>query len=212
MKGSTRLILDQLLERYPAMQDERPDIEKAFAILKECYERDNKLLICGNGGSSSDADHIVGELMKSFNKKRPIPLEEQEELKKYGDEGKQMAEKLEGTLMAISLGCHAALSSAFLNDKDPYLVYAQQVQGYGRKGDVLMAISTSGNSRNCVYAAEVAKVRGLDVIALTGKAESHLSKLGDVTIHMPVTETYKVQEYTLPVYHALCSMLEEEFF
>ena len=212
MKNETKMILDELLERYPALECCEAAIVKAFEFMAESYRNGGKLLLCGNGGSCADADHIVGELMKCFRKKRPISAQEKEGLKAFGPEAEAMAEKLEGALPAISLCGHNALSTAFINDKDPLLVYAQQVEGYGVPGDVLMATSTSGNAQNCLYAAQLAKVKGLKVIAMTGSRDSKLSAVADVTIQVPSTETFMIQEYHLPVYHALCAMLEQELF
>lgn len=212
MKQETKSILAELLERYPALGVCEEAITQAFEILTGSFCRGGKLLLCGNGGSCADADHIVGELMKCFRKKRPISEAEKAGLKAFGPEAEAMAEKLEGALPAISLCGHNALSTAFINDKDPYLVYAQQVEGYGVAGDVLLATSTSGNARNCLFAAQLAKVKGMKVIAMTGARESGLSAVADVTIRVPSTETFQVQEYHLPVYHALCAMLEQELF
>lgn len=212
MKNEAKMILDELLERYPALEEVKQTVTQAFEIMAESYRNGGKLLLCGNGGSCADSDHIVGELMKCFRKKRPISQEEKDGLMAFGESGKHMAEALEGALPAISLCGHNALSTAFINDKDPFLVYAQQVEGYGVRGDVLMATSTSGNAKNCLYAAQLAKVKGLKVIAMTGARESALSAVADVTIRVPSTETFKIQEYHLPVYHALCAMLEQELF
>lgn len=212
MKCETKAVLDELMERYPALEAQRENIAQAFEIMAESYRNGGKLLLCGNGGSCADSDHIVGELMKCFRKKRPISAEEKEGLMAYGESGKHMAEALEGALPAISLCGHNALSTAFINDKDPFLVYAQQVEGYGVKGDVLMATSTSGNAKNCLYAAQLAKVKGMKVVAMTGARDSALSAVADVTLRAPDTETFKIQEYHLPIYHALCAMLEQELF
>ena len=212
MKNGTKEQYELLFSRYPALAACREEILSAFETLKMAYETGGKLLVCGNGGSASDSEHIVGELMKCFRKKRPLPEELSASLSALGEEGKALAGKLEGALPAISLCGHPALSSAFLNDTEPTMTFAQQVLGYGRKGDVLLTISTSGNSKNCVYAAYTAKAMGLSVLALTGKKESKLSALADITVRVPETETFRIQELHLPVYHTLCAMLEEEFF
>jgi D-sedoheptulose 7-phosphate isomerase len=211
MKETTKNILKELIEKYPALLGCEQDIEAAFMCLLHTYESGKKLLLCGNGGSASDCEHIVGELMKSFKKKRPIPAEEKAVLSKT-EEGRAMADVLEGGLKAISLTSHLSLSTAFANDKQPLAVFAQQLYVLGDKGDTLLCISTSGNSKNCVYAATVAKMKGMSVISLTGEKESALSACSDVCVRVPETETYKVQELHLPVYHALCAMLEEEWF
>ena len=183
--------LERLTERYPALAGMKEEIAGAFRILKESYENGGKLLVCGNGGSASDSDHIVGELMKGFYKKRPLS---------------------QGALPAISLTGHPALSTAFLNDVDPEMVFAQQVYGYGREGDVLIAITTSGNSVNVLHAVKVAKAKGMKVIGLTGHDGGALKGLCEVCLIVPGGTTADIQEYHLPVYHTLCAMLEEHFF
>lgn len=212
MKESTRKIFDELIERNPQLNKIKNDIEKTFEVLQEAYNNNKKILICGNGGSASDSEHIVGELLKSFRKKRSIKKDIFDKLNDYGDDGQKLKKTLEGSLKAISLTSHLSLSTAFSNDKEPSVVFAQQLYGLGNCGDVLLAISTSGNSENCVLATTLAKVMEIKTIALTGKNESRLSGLCDITIKVPETETYKVQEFHLPIYHALCAMLEEEFF
>lgn len=206
-------ILEELLERYPQMDVIKEDISKAFEILKESYQNGGKLLVAGNGGSASDSEHIVGELMKGFVKPRKLSSEFAEELKAVNFQmGTELADKLQGALPAIALVDHVALSTAYLNDVDPLLGFAQQINGYGDKGDVFLAISTSGNSRNVLYACTIAKAKGLKIIGLTGRNGGKLKSMSDVAIVVPEEETFKIQELHLPVYHALCLMLEEEFF
>lgn len=205
--------LDTLVERYPALAGVKEDVCAAYQLLEECYENDGKLLVAGNGGSAADAEHIVGELMKSFVLARKPSYDFVEHLVEVDAElGNVLGEHLQGALPAIALDGHMSLSTAYMNDCEPLLCFAQQVNGYGHKGDVFMGISTSGNSKNVLYAAVVAKARGMKVIGLTGQKDSKLSALADVCIKVPQTETYKIQEMHLPVYHCLCLMIEERFF
>ncbi|MCC8127920.1 MAG: SIS domain-containing protein [Clostridiales bacterium] len=205
--------LELLITRYPALSVCCADIRAAFELMKTSYQHGGKLLVCGNGGSCADSEHIVGELMKGFCKKRPLSQKLQEQLMKINpEEGAAIATALECGLPAIALSAHTALNTAFANDKDPDLVYAQEVMGYGNAGDAFLGISTSGNSRNIVYAMQVAKAKGLKTVALTGKNGGKIAGIADVSIIVPSQETYQIQEYHLPVYHALCLMLEDEFF
>lgn len=212
MKESVKTILNELFDRYPRLSDEINNIVKSFEILKNCYSAGNKVLVCGNGGSAADSEHIVGELMKKFKKPRKTGEDFRKKLAAFGTAGEKLANVLEGALPAISLTSHIALSTAFANDKEPSAVFAQQVYGLGESGDTLICISTSGNSENCYLAAITAKAKGVKVVSITGKNEGKLSSVSDVTIFAPESETFKVQEYHLPIYHALCAMLEEEFF
>lgn len=205
--------LDELVERYPVLEAVKDDILSAYEILVACYEQGGKLLIAGNGGSCADAEHIVGELMKGFVKRREVSDSFAENLKNVdGARGTELAEKLQGGLPAIALTGHAGLSTAYLNDVDGDLIFAQQTYGYGRPGDVLFGISTSGNAKNVMYAVTVAKALGMKIIGLTGKDGGALKREADAAIVVPETETFKIQELHLPVYHALCLMLEERFF
>ena len=205
--------LDDLIKRYPKLEVCRKEIENAYIILETAYSNGRKLLVSGNGGSASDSEHIVGELMKEFKLKRKVYQEQAEEMRKISSElGEVLAENLQGALPAISLTGHSSLTTAFMNDSEPELIFAQQVNGYGKPGDVYLGISTSGNSKNVLYAAVTAKSKGLMVIGLTGQRENRLMKYADVCIRVPETETYKIQELHLPVYHCLCMMLEDKFF
>lgn len=205
--------LDRLIDRYPKLTVCKQDIRRAYQILETAYSSGSKLLVSGNGGSASDSEHIVGELMKEFKLKRKVYGQQAVDLKEIDAElGLTLANNLQGALPAISLTGHSALQTAFMNDAEPELVFAQQVNGYGKPGDVYLGISTSGNSKNVLYAAVTAKSRGLKVIGLTGSKENKLMKYADVCIRVPETETYKIQELHLPVYHCLCLMLEERFF
>jgi D-sedoheptulose 7-phosphate isomerase len=205
--------IDHLIDRYPKLIVCREDIIKAYEILEEAYSSGRKLLVSGNGGSASDSEHIVGELMKEFKLKRKVYSDQATALKAIDPElGQVLADNLQGALPAICLTGHSSLTTAFMNDANADLVFAQQVNGYGRPGDVYLGISTSGNSKNVLYAAVNAKAKGLHVIGLTGAKENNLMKYSDVCIRVPEAETYKIQELHLPVYHCLCLMLEEKFF
>lgn len=207
--------LETLIKRYPALSVCEEEIEKAYKVLEECFAAGHKLLIAGNGGSCADGEHIAGELMKGFKLQRKCTEEFAKKLKSIDAErGAELAEKLQGGLPTIALDNHQALNTAYVNDVENggLLTYAQQVYGYGKAGDVLLGISTSGNSKNVAYAAVVARAKGMKVIGLTGAKGGNLANVADVTIKVPETETYMIQELHLPVYHCLCLMLEERFF
>lgn len=205
--------LNELLERYPALKCVKEDIYNAYKILEECFSNGNKLLVAGNGGSAADSEHIVGELMKGFVKSRKMPDEFTNKLKDINYAyGSELGEKLQGALPAIALTVHNGLNTAYLNDVDGQLCYAQEVNGYGIKNDVFLGISTSGNSKNILMAAVTAKAKGMKVIGLTGKGGGILIDMCDACIAVSEDETYKVQELHLPIYHTLCLMLEERFF
>jgi len=201
-----------LTERYPALRETEADITAAIQEIIACFAGGGKLLICGNGGSAADADHIVGELMKSFLLPRRPKEEETAALAAEGEEGEWLSRHLQSGLPAISLCAHSALMTAVANDTAAETVFAQQIMALGREGDVLLTLSTSGNSRNCVLAAHTARARGMRVIAMTGAGGGKLKGIADVTVAVPETETYRVQELHLPVYHALCAAVEEYFF
>lgn len=200
-------IFEELFERYPALEVCREDINRAYLALKECYDNGGKLLCCGNGGSCADSDHLVGELMKGFLKQRPLSADEKS---KFSEQS--VANGLQKGLPAISLTAQTALMTAFLNDCDTALVYAQQVYGYAKKNDVLIGFSTSGNSKNVVYALDAAKAAGIKSITVTGSKESKCSENSNICIRLPETETFKIQELTLPVYHCLAAMIEATYF
>ncbi|MBR4388606.1 MAG: SIS domain-containing protein [Prevotella sp.] len=205
--------IETLILRHPMLSVCEERISQAYDILETAFAQGRKLLVSGNGGSASDSEHIVGELMKEFKLKRKVFADQAETMKKVHPElGAILAENLQGALPAISLTGHSSLTTAFMNDSEPELIFAQQVNGYGKAGDVYLGISTSGNSRNVLFAAVTAKAKGLKVIGLTGQRESKLSAIADVCIQVPETETYKIQELHLPVYHCLCLMLEDHFF
>lgn len=195
--------MEELLKRYPALSECKADISAALDLIINTYKNKGKILVCGNGGSAADSEHIVGELMKGFMSKRPVYDERIPE---------RLRKNLQGALPAISLPSQTAVLSAFINDVAPDMMYAQLVYGYADKNDLVIGISTSGNSENIVNAVETAKAMGAKALSLTGKRMSRLSEISDVTIKVPETETYKVQEYHLPVYHYLCAEAEKYFF
>ncbi len=206
-------IFETLLQRYPILEASKADIWKAFELLRTTYENDKMLFVAGNGGSAADSEHIVGELMKSFMAKRKIDDEFSQSLcDMFHETGEQLASSLEKGLPAVSLPSLTALSTAIINDVDGKMIFAQTLNSIGRKDDLFLGISTSGNSKNIVYAMMVAKAKGLHTLGLTGENTCKLDELCDVVIHVPETETYKIQELHLPVYHALCAMLESYFF
>lgn len=205
--------VDLLIERHPALKVCEQSIIDAYFVMEECYVNDGKLLIAGNGGSAADSEHIAGELMKRFKIPRPVTSEFAEKLKSIDPvRGENLAHNLERGLMAIPLVAHEALSTAYINDVDGLGVFAQQLFGFGRPGDVFLGISTSGNSKNVMSATVVARAIGLKVIGLTGAKGGELAEVADVAIKVPETETYMIQELHLPVYHCLCLMLEDRFF
>jgi D-sedoheptulose 7-phosphate isomerase len=205
--------LQQLIERYPALESVRNDISSAFDIISSSYAKGGKLLIAGNGGSAADAEHIAGELMKTFAKERNLPDSFITDISAVdSDIAQYLIPRLQPGLPAIALSGHASLNTACINDIDGNITFAQQVYGYGKEDDVLFGISTSGNSKNVLYAAAVARVKGLKIIALTGAGGGNLKRFADVCICVPETETWKIQELHLPVYHLLCMMLEDHFF
>jgi len=213
MKQHVQIIFEKLLRDYPKLKISQESIFNAFLTLKDCYDNGNKVLICGNGGSAADSEHIVGELMKGFLLKRAIPVKDSDKLKQsIPEEWEYFSDRLQQALPAISLVSQTALLTAYSNDVAPDMIFAQQVYGYGRSGDVLFGISSSGNSSNIINAIKVAKAFSLKTIGLTGKDGGIMKEQCDVTIIVPAKLTYEIQEYHLPVYHALCAMLEAEYF
>jgi D-sedoheptulose 7-phosphate isomerase len=213
LESKAEKYIDELVTRYPSLNTCTDQIRSVYTILEDCYSSSHKLLIAGNGGSAADAEHIVGELMKGFKLPRHLDPASKDRLVSINAElGSVLAENLQSSLPAVALDGHPALTTAYMNDCEPLLCFAQQVNGYGTAGDVFLGISTSGNSKNILYAAVAAKAKGLKVIGLTGQKESKLSNLCDACIMVPQTETYMIQELHLPVYHCLCLMLEDHFF
>lgn len=213
LEKKIQMHLNVLVDRYPQLEKCRESIKQAYLLLEECYKNDHKLLIAGNGGSAADSEHIAGELMKRFKILRSVPEAFAEKLKEIDEvRGENLAKNLERGLMAIPLVAHEALSTAYINDVDGLGVFAQQLYGFGRSGDVFLGISTSGNSKNVMSATVVARALGIKIIGLTGAEGGELAKVADVAIKVPETETYMIQELHLPVYHCLCLMLEDRFF
>lgn len=205
--------IDLLMKRYPTLEKCRQDIIDGYLMLEECYSHDGKLLIAGNGGSAADAEHIAGELMKRFKTPRPIPDELKEKLIEIDPvRGEHLSKNLERPLIAIPLVAHEALTTAYINDVDGLGVFAQQLYGYGKEGDVFLGISTSGNSKNVMNATVVARALGLKVLGLTGKSGGELAKVSNICVRVPEAETYMIQELHLPIYHCWCLMLEDYFF
>lgn len=205
--------MNELVCRYKGLECCASEIKTAVELIIEMYKNGGKLLLCGNGGSAADSDHIVGELSKGFLKKRPLPESEREKLRSlYPDEWEKLANGLQCGLPAVSLHSQSALLTAFVNDVEPEMMYAQSLYALGKKGDVLIAISTSGNSKNVVNAVKLARAVGIKVVSLTGERESELSRMSDVCIRVGEHETYRVQELHLPVYHYICAAVEDEFY
>ena len=208
-----RTLLEELIRRYPQLKDISDKINEGAERLIRCYQNGNKVLICGNGGSSSDSDHIAGELLKGFEQKRPLNDSVKSSLLSIsGKRGPYLAEKLQTSLPAISLSAHSGLVTAVANDTDATLMYAQQVIGFGEPGDVLLGISTSGNAQNVLDAAITARAKGMTVIGMTGETGGKLKSFCDILINVPEKRTSYVQELHLPVYHTLCLMIEFHFF
>ena len=205
--------LSTLLARYPVLEGLEPQLNQAFSLLEEAFRTGHKLILAGNGGSCADAEHIAGELMKGFVLPRPLTEEMQQRLLRADpDRGAVLARSLQQGLPCIALSSHPALNTAFLNDVDGGLMFAQQLSVLGNAGDVFLAISTSGNSQNIYDAAVAAKAKGMKVLALTGKTGGQLKSIADLSLIMPCGETFMIQELHLPVYHCLCLMLEAAFF
>lgn len=213
MNRKSEMQLERLIERYPVLEVCRENIRAAFEIIQDTYQSRGRLLVCGNGGSGADAEHIVGELMKEFAIRRPLGETERERLLEVSQEyGPVLAQSLQGALPAIPLTGNIALSTAYANDAVPELVFAQQAYGYGDENSSILGISTSGNSKNVIYAIVAAKAKGMRSIGLTGRDGGKMAKLCDVCICVPADSTPDIQELHLPVYHALCRMIEEAFF
>ena len=212
MKDSTKKIYDELFTRYPALNECKAEILTAYEYALATYAQNGTVFCCGNGGSASDSEHIVGELLKSFKLRRKIDEKTAAALKAFGADGAYLCETLEGSLGAVSLISQTGVLTAFANDRAWDVAMAQQLYGLGKSGDSLIALSTSGNSKNCLLAVMVAKAKGLKTVGFTGQKGGKMKEICDVCICVPETETYKVQELHLPVYHCICAMLETEIF
>ncbi|MDR1574379.1 MAG: SIS domain-containing protein [Treponema sp.] len=213
MKGRTVQLIEQFLREQRDLRSMKPEILLAADMLIECYQKGGTVLICGNGGSNSDSEHIVGELMKGFILKRPLPQADIDWFeKRYAAEGRLLAENLQGALPAIALGAHSSLVSAVANDLSADSIYAQGVMGYGKEHGVLIGISTSGNAKNVIAAAMAARFKKMKVLGLTGSAGGNLKAYCDVCLRVPAAETYLVQQHHLAIYHFLCAFVESEFF
>lgn len=213
MEQQNEIYVGELIGRYPQLTSVKQSIIDAYKIMERSYEQSGKLLIAGNGGSAADSEHIAGELMKRFQVSRPIPEELKIKLREIDPiRGELLAENLEQPLAAIPLVTHEALTTAYINDVDGVGIFAQQLYGYGKSEDVFLGISTSGNSKNVMSATVVARAMGIKVIGLTGNGGGELARVADVAVIVPETETYKIQELHLPIYHCWCHMLEEHFF
>lgn len=203
--------VEQLLSNYPHLESVKEKIEQAYELMSHCYEAKRKILLCGNGGSAADCEHIAGELLKNFCLSRKIPQEEREKFQQYGADD-TMIENIMGGLPAISLVSHASFLTAFCNDHGMDNIFAQQVYVLGNHGDVLWAISTSGNSSNVINAAIAAKVKGIKIVAMTGADGGKLKEYADVLINVPADSTARIQEMHIPIYHTICKILEGKFF
>ena len=213
MKESILNIFNELIRRYPSLAGQRENIIGVYKVLEQTYSDGGKLLVAGNGGSAADSEHIVGELMKAFIKPRKLDTALQDKLKSVDKKlGEVLADNLQGALPAIAVTGHVGLSTAYLNDCSPLLAFAQQVNGFGNEGDVFLGISTSGNSENILYALVTARAKGMKTVGLSGRDGGRMKEFCDEIIIVPEKETFKIQELHLPVYHALCLMLEERFF
>lgn len=213
MKESTAKMIQSLNNNYPVLRICETEVCRSVEALITCFQQDHKLLACGNGGSAADCEHIVGELMKGFLLERRLEPQKQEQIARmYPDQAQMFTKTLQRAVPAISLCSHTALMTAFSNDVSSQMMFAQQVLGYGRPGDVLLAISTSGNSENILYAAQIARIQGMTVIGLTGEGGGKLRQYCDICISVPSAITYQIQELHLPVYHCLCACVENELF
>lgn len=213
MKTTTKEIVNRMLENYPKLEVCREEILRAVEAMIVCYQNRGKLLVCGNGGSAADSEHIVGELMKEFALSRKLSEETKEEFRKrFGESGEYLCDNLQYALPAISLVSETALSTAYSNDNASDLYFAQQVWGHGQPGDILLGITTSGNSSNVIHAMEVAQYKEMVTIALTGRDGGKVKAMADISIVVPEKATFRIQEYHLPIYHALCAAVENEFF
>lgn len=213
MRKTTGAILEELVRRHPALSCCKPELYRATERLIECFARGGKLLACGNGGSAADCEHVVSELMKAYRLERPLEADKRERIRTmFPEDAEKLIENLQRAVPAISLVSQTALLTAFGNDVSAQMLFAQQVLSYGRPGDILLAISTSGNSPNILYAAQIARLQGVKVLSLTGASGGKLKAYSDIAVCVPSTVTFQIQEMHLPVYHCLCACVENELF
>ena len=213
MKKSTKILIENLIMRFPKLSNCKEEIENSILEIVDCYKNNGKLLICGNGGSASDSLHMVGELMKSFVLPRKLENKYIDKIKNiFPQEAEYFISNLQSSLPAIALVSEISLITAYSNDNNSELVFAQQVLGYGNEEDILIAISTSGNSKNVIYASQISKIKGMKVISFTGKFGGKLKEISDININVEEEETYIIQEYHLPIYHTICLGVEKEMF
>ncbi len=213
LNARSTTFLNELYRRCPAVAPCRENIGQACTILVECLRDGGTVLVCGNGGSAADAEHMVGELMNKYLLRRPIPPADADRLRRVaGDDAEELIALLQQGAPAVSLVSQCALATAIANDASPEMIFAQQVYGYGREGDALIALSTSGNSRNVIQAIHVARAKGMRTVGLTGRDGGRLAQLCDTTVCAPADRTFEIQEMHLPVYHAMCAVIENELF
>lgn len=212
MKKNTELLFSELLERYPSLESCKKEILGVVEMLVQNHKDGNKILLCGNGGSSADAEHISGELLKGFMSKREVTGQEREEFLKLGEDGEKLANNLQRGVKALPLGSFQSALTAYINDANPELAYAQLTYSLASQGDVLFVLSTSGNSKNIYYAVLTAKSLGLKIVSLTGSTGGLLKDISDICIRAPEAATFKIQELHLPIYHFICAGVESELF
>lgn len=212
LNAGTEKLLDAYCGKIAAAAAIREPLLKCIALLCDCFDSGGQLLICGNGGSCADADHIVGELVKGFKLDRPLAEPFAKALRAQGHDGILLAERLQNGFPVINLAAHSALLTAIVNDLGGEYIYAQQTAVYGRKGDILLGISTSGNSRDVLYAGLAAKAKGMQTIGLTGKSGGEMERQFDILLHADAEITEDIQDIHSAIYHAICACVEYQFW